>query len=371
MKIRNPRTAEMIDITNRISKAFKYDEGEGNVRTDFPQLYSEKNSTNLWAAFEDDKLAGHAGFFPTVMNIEGVPLLVAGIGGVYTEEDYQGKGLASTLVSKCAEEAERKGAALVFLWSDKHEFYNKLGFHLVGRQWTIHLDPKDAPALKDRGEKCGLPQLGLKMGEASPDENFLAKSYGKLSQYSLGIARSPEEHAMLLSSGACHLYAAWAGPELAAYFVIGKGKDLQNYVHEWAGDEAALHHLAAFVLESFNHPIYVLSPQFMPDEVKWIYTLDEMGITLRGEQMGLVKLVQFDKVKRLVSDYLKKLGLNSDELKLSNESGMYQVEWRGGVRIEFSEPEFLRFLFGPEMPSHQELKAFLPLRLWYWGMDSV
>jgi hypothetical protein len=31
----------------------------------------------------------------------------------------------------------------------------------------------------------------------------------------------------------------------------------------------------------------------------------------------------------------------------------------------------LKFIFGPEMPNHSELKDFLPIPLWYRGMDSV
>jgi len=49
------------------------------------------------------------------------------------------------------------------------------------------------------------------------------------------VARLPEEHALVLESGSCSVISAWVGKQLAAYFVIGKGKDLQNYIHEWAG----------------------------------------------------------------------------------------------------------------------------------------
>ena len=76
-------------------------------------------------ASQDKGIAAHAGFYPAVMRVEGVPLPVAGIGGVFTAEEYQGQGLASSLVKKCAEEAAKEGAALAFLWSDKHEFYKK------------------------------------------------------------------------------------------------------------------------------------------------------------------------------------------------------------------------------------------------------
>jgi hypothetical protein len=142
-------------------------------------------------------------------------------------------------------------------------------------------------------------------------------------------------------------------------------------VHEWAGEEGGLHHLAAAVLELSGQPIFVLSPQFMPDEVRWIYTLDEMGIATRAEQMALVKILDFMKVRKLLAEYMGQIGLLPGDLKIDRQDKGYSVEWKGKSRLQFDEAKFLKFLFGPELPAHPELKAFLPLRLWYWGMDSV
>jgi predicted N-acetyltransferase YhbS len=371
MEIKNPTSAELTDLISLISKAFLYKEEEGDVARDFPQLYDANNSKHLWVAKEKESLLAHAGFYPTEMKIEGIALPVAGIGGVFSVPEVRGQGLGSQLVEKCLEEAKKSGSALAFLWSDKHDYYAKMGFHLVGRQWTLHFLPEHEKTLRAQGEKSGLKtqHLRFSLGEISPE--FLQQSFQLQENLPVGIARSFEEHQKLLSSGACDLFAAWAGRQLIAYFVMGKGKDLQNYVHEWAGDEAALHHLAAHCLENFQHGFYLLSPQFMPDEVNWLYTLDQLGVSMRAERMGLVKILNFSKIQRLVSEYLSRLGLNPEELHLSQNGEKYLVKWRENTNLEFSEENFLKFLFGPEMPTHQELKAFLPIRLWYWGMDSV
>lgn len=371
MEIRNPKANEIEDIVGRVSSAFGYKEGEGDVARDFPQLYNPNNSANLWAAFVAGKLAGHAGYFPTVMKVEGFPLPVAGIGGVFVEEAHRSRGLGAQLVQKACEEAHKHGAALAFLWSDKHDYYAKLGFHLVGRQWTIQLDPKHASILQVQGEKHGIPSEKIKVVEGEITPEFLAQSYQLQEKLPVGIARSPAEHSLLLASGACRIFSAWVGKQLVAYCVLGKGKDLGNYVHEWAGEEAGLHHLIAAVLKTHGHPLMVLSPQFMPDEVKWIYTLDELGIGLKGEQMALVKILDFMKVRKLLSEYMTRLGLIANDLKIDRQGHSYHLEWRGKTRLHFDEAKFLKFLFGPEMPANPELKAFLPLRLWYWGMDSV
>jgi GNAT superfamily N-acetyltransferase len=371
MDIRHPNPEELVELVGRVSAAFQYNREEGSVARDFPLFYNSKNTKHLWAAFAAGKLAAHAGYFPTVMRVENLPVPVAGIGGVYTETEFQGQGTATKLIEKCAEEAKRNGAALAFLWSDKHDFYAKLGFYLTARQWTVTLEPKDIPALRARGEKGGLKGSSLTFFEGGEDPDFQKQSYALLEAYPIGIARSPEEHSAYMGSGSGHVISAWAGKELAAYFVIGKGKDLTACIHEWAGDEAALHFLAAHCLELAGGPLFLFSPQFMPDEVNWIYALNEMGIPMRPEYMSLVKLLDFEKVKRLAHDYLAKAGVPAGDLVLSEGDGKYTVQWKDTTRLEFTEAQLLRFLFGPELPTNQELRKYFPMRLWYWGMDSV
>ena len=109
----------------------------------------------------------------------------------------------------------------------------------------------------------------------------------------------------------------------------------------------------------------------MPDEVSWIYALDELGIPMRAEYMALLKLLDFAKLKKLIATYLSRLGLDPNDLVLEQDGASYLVEWKKRWRQTFSEAHFLRLLFGPDMPTEPELKGFLPVRLWYWGMDSV
>ena len=282
----------------------------------------------------------------------------------------QGKGLATSLVSKCCEEARNAGAALAFLWSDKHEFYLKLGFHLVARQWTISFEPKHAPLLRALGERAEIPERALRVSEEVNGE-LLRQSHEMLTQYPLGVERTPEEHAMYLDGGACRVVSAWAGKQLAAYFVIGKGKDLQGYVHEWGGAEGALCHLMAQCLEDFQCPLSLLSPQFMPEEVPWIYSLERAGIPAKAEYLALVKLLSLEKLQRLVRDYLQRIGLDPAEFSIAPEEDHFRLSWRGKVLGPLDEAGLLRLLFGPQLPEEGEMRAFLPLRLWYWGMDSV
>jgi GNAT superfamily N-acetyltransferase len=371
MELRNPEPSELTELTGQISRALGYNKEERGVANDFPQLYQPSNSRNLWIATEANEIAAHAGYYPAVLKVESLSLPVAGIGGVFTKEDKQGQGLATKLVEKCVREAKRGGAALAFLWSDKHEFYAKQGFQLVGRQWTLALEPKQAPAMRALGEKLGIPASALQITDEKIDDDFLRQSFDFLDIYPLGVARTREEHALYMRSGSCRVISAWVGKQLAAYFVIGKGKDLQNYIHEWAGAEGALHQLAARCLEDFGHPLNLLSPQFMPDEVPWIYSLDEAGVPVSAEYLALVKLLDFPKIRKITHEYMEQIGLSAADLVMEDRGGKYELIWRGGAPMLLDEAAFLRLMFGPELPDNKELQAFLPMRLWYWGMDSV
>jgi GNAT superfamily N-acetyltransferase len=370
MELRHPSPAEVTELTSQISSAFGYGPGEAGVERDFPQLYKPSNIKHLWVASEGGKVAAHAGFYPSLMRVEGIPLPVAGIGGVYTNEAFQGQGFATSLINRCCEGAHKEGAALGFLWSDKHEFYKKQNFHLVGRQWTIPFKKEMAPVLRAMGERAEIPESALLVSE-EVDVEFLRQSHALQEIFPIGVSRTPEEHALYLESGASRVVSAWAGGQLAAYFVIGKGRDLQGYVHEWAGAEGALSHLMAQCLEDYGQPLFLLSPQFMPDEVPWIYSLDKAGIPMTAEYLALVRILDFGKLRKLTHDFMARLGLEPNDLVMETLGAGYSIAWRGKPALALDDSGLLRLLFGPDLPADSELQAFLPMRLWYWGMDSV
>lgn len=357
------------ELVGRISEAFHYPPG-AKVSRDFPLLYSSNNFQRLIAAGEGGKMEAHAGFYPSILKVENIGIRVAGIGGVFTDPKAQGKGYASKLVEECCARAKKEGAALAFLWTDKHEFYRRLGFELVGRQWSIHLSLSRADVLEDLARKDGS-RRAFDFREGA-DTSFLLKSFSLFENYTIGNKRRIDEHNAYLTSKGCRVFGAWEGENLAAYCVLGKGLDLEGYVHEWAGDEGALHALLAHCLKTMKRDLVVLSPQFMPEECSWIYTLDENGFAMDAGYMAMVKILDLQQIKKLLEMYMESLGLKKEDLKILKQDERYSVGWRDGAwKANFSEPEFLRFLFGPDMPSSAELKAFLPMRLWYWGMDSV
>lgn len=365
MSIRTAKPEELQKLIILVSEAFHYGEGERADR-DFPLLYSPKNIDNLYVFEEHNELLAHAGFFIAKMKLEGAELPVAGIGGVCTLPKAQGQGHASELVEECLKQAKAKGAALAFLWTDKHDFYRKLGFELVGRQWCIEMARNALEKLAGHFEN---QQIGLTLSTDTKGK-FLEQSLRLLSSQALGIIRSSEEHEALLDSHSCKVYSAWRGSELKAYLAVGKGKDLSGYIHEWAGSETELLWLLSESVK-ISGAKFLLSPQFMRNEESWIYALEELGFPMTAQYMGMVKILDLKPVLKVLAGFLTTIGLKPGDLSIREEKGAYEISWQNSWKETQTEAGLLRFLFGPDPPSQKELSGVLPMRVWYWGMDSI
>ncbi len=349
-----------------VSEAFHYPEGQ-LISRDFPLLFSEQNAPNLWVETDESgTIVAHAGTYAGVLKVEGEEIAVGGIGGVFCREDHQGRGIATQLIEQCCEQLKRQGAALAFLWTGEHAFYRRSGFELVGRQWMIH-----APV--NLGKQIADEAGGIKVEilEGVPRHEFLVESLKTMAAQPLGWKRTEESHRALLSSAGCRVFSAWEGNRLAAWIVIDKGRDLQGYVHEWGGQSAALHLLLAHVLEKGQKDLTILSPQFTPDEAPWVYALEKTGCTMDAGFMGMVKLLDISLLRSLVARHLENLGLNSTRLVMSRDGDLFRVGYGDIVFTDITEREFLKLVFGPELTGVNQWDAIFPLRLWFWGMDSV
>ena len=338
MNIRKARLEELPDLIKMVSRAFQYKEGN-LVNRDFPLLYSPSNINNLLVMEEAGALLAHAGRSEQKLKLEGVILPVSGIGGVCTEHAAQGKGYATKLVEKLLEEAKAAGSALAFLWSDRPEFYQKLGFELVGRQWCLDLQSEPLHKLAAATEVYSFTISSTR------NDDFFTQSFSLLSAQDLGVARSFSDHRKLLSSAGCEIFSAWLGSDLMAYMVLNKGRDLQGYIHEWAGEAEALLSLLPHVAKAGAK--FLLTPHFTPEEAPWIYRLEELGFPMEAQSMGMVNILNLSMLEEVLQ-------------KCAPEFSLTQAE------MEMSRSELTQLLFGVEEES--ELK---PLRLWFWGMDSV
>ncbi len=382
LKSRNIHPHELEEVISMVSDEFSYPNGE-KISRDFPLLFSMSNHKHLWVhASEEDttsNIYSHSGSFFTQMYIDGFSLPVGGIGGVVARKNKQGKGLATDLVEKCIQDLRKQGAALAFLWTGNFDFYRRLGFDLVGRQWFIHL-LKERRYLLLRMAKKLAEEQGKSLEDWTILDSFEAKrcvmKEGKalLDQHSLRVERDLEQFSKLLSLPKSRVLGSQYRGNLDAYLVIDKGIDLKDHIHEWAGDTVPLLLLMAKALEEGS--LTFISPQFTLEEAPILYELEKNGFLAQAGYMSMVKLLDFSAIEKLIYQKIEGMKLSKEDFSLEKKEGRYWI----GNELNLSESDFLKLIFGPELPStyfqcEKELQNYLdalfPLRLWWWGLDSV
>lgn len=383
----NPRPQEMTELIDLVSTAFKYPEPD-KVARDFPLLYTLQNREHLWVVRDCDaskqtKIVAHAGCLLVTQYIDAFPLRVGGIGGVASHEAARGKGYARTVVEHCCADLKSQGAALAYLWSSEHDFFRKQGFALVGRQWSIPLAKTRGGELIQAAESLARDQgAELATWEIREGVAALGKEAAQmLNQHPLRVERSPEAFQTLLASPGVRVFSAHRNGSLSAYLLVGKGMDLKNHIHEWAGSELALLALTAHALRVYAEDLVLLSPQFSPQEAPWVYTLEKLGFPAQPGFHAMVKLLDFSAVRALLLQKARSLGMEPSFLRCERmDDNSYCLGWATDPDLYMTEQEFLSFLFGPDLPSEQvelaenstnAFNALLPLRAWWWGMDSV
>lgn len=110
------------------------------------------NSLNLrwrgkdlhFTLFEDGEAASHVGLLQHVVEVNGQPLTVGGVGAVVTRKQSQGKGYARRLMQQAADfmkQEWRVDAGLLFCFDRLMPFYQSLGWQLVAEPVMVEQPP--------------------------------------------------------------------------------------------------------------------------------------------------------------------------------------------------------------------------------------
>ncbi len=161
-----------------------------------------------------------------------VELELGMIGLVYTAPGSRGRGLAGRCVEAAAARLAERGAALAALWSDRHAFYGRLGFHPAGLERQYDLGP-ELCARAARG--FGVP--GPVSAPGPDDWPALERLYAAKPSRAV---RAPGYLRGLASGPDCRVRVCRRAGTPVAYAALGRGDDFAGFVHEWAGEAAAV-----------------------------------------------------------------------------------------------------------------------------------
>jgi predicted acetyltransferase len=333
------------------------------ITSEYPTALSTNNIHNMSIITEDEKIIAHAVLKTLVIKTPHAIFKVGAIGSVITDPDYRQQGHSRKNIENCIELAQKQECDLVILWTDQFDYYRKMGFELAGFDYSYIFD-KPAP-LKNKN-------LRFVAGN-NVDPNALQKLY---SQHTVHAVRSIDDFRQFLKIPNSHLFTAWdQNNQLLAYAVEGKGADLVNYVHEWAGQSEALVDLFQYIHQQKNEVITVMTPAHSQNLRNQLHQAS--GFSHQGF-LGMLKIVNknslLSKIKKaFIAEGFDKIVLEQqqDRFVFGMGSDMYTLE---------NEADLIQFLFGPlninsldfvSVDTKQKLTTLLPMPLWVWGWDSI
>ena len=289
------------------------------------------------------------------------------IGSVATDPQSRRQGRGGAVLAAAEEELARRGALLGLLWGDDSDFYTKRGWRSVG--WEI-----DFVIPSDCVEK--LPASSGVRERTPEDDGQIHELYERHPER---VRRSPGETVALLSCPDMEVLVAERWGRIAGYTCIGRGADLRNVVHEWAGDAQALlmllrENIARRKSRGIDESLYLIAP---PSAVDAAERLAEAGAQMSQGVVGMGKILRPLEAGQLAAELLDR----RNGVSCTHADADGTVHFRGPRGEASCTPEvLLELLFAPRADRLrvEEIGAQLgvpgvelPLTPFLWGLDSI
>ena len=363
--MQGPRSPEVHEFSN-VVEFLNQNLRENNswpISSEYPTALTANNIHNMSIITEDEKIVSHAVLKTLIIKTPVSIFKIGAIGSVVTDPQHRQKGLSTKNIENCISLAAKQDCDMVILWTDKFDFYKKLGFELAGIEQTYILEKKVAvvnPKLKF-----------LKDNKVDPDA--ILKLYA---QHTVNSVRTTEDIRNYLKIPNSRIYTAWNEKnQLVAYAVEGKGIDLTNYVHEWAGHVDSLMDLFSFMQQENNQPLTVMVPSHSVNlrrQLEQTCSMSHQGF------LGMIKILDYDRILNKVKKAFRAEGLEQVVFEMQND----EIIFGYGTDLYTIKnlSDLTQLLFGPLRPqdlnfvkpaTQEKLATLLPLPLWVWGWDSI
>lgn len=195
---------------------------ENSFQNDFLPLMEPHNWENCYVLFLGNEVIGHIGLKPTLFYLSDLKFPICFIGGICLKKQYQGKGYFKEIFPTLLN-SQKKNFALFALWTGEAEGYKKFGFYELGKMvQTGEYDFDNS-----------LRFFHRKLSELSVEEkNFIKQSYQHSFQQYLKPERKNHDWESIFSMTSVDVYFKKRNETILSYFMINKGQDLTQIIHE-------------------------------------------------------------------------------------------------------------------------------------------
>jgi predicted N-acetyltransferase YhbS len=291
------------------------------------------------------------------------------IGSVATDPAWRRRGLATRLLQRAEDALRARGCLFALLWADDPGFYLKRGYAPFGGESDYLLVSELVDVLP---EPSGVREL---RAEDVPFLHRLHARHGERIERTLAETRALSGVPGMLTLVRERAAAPSHPPQPVAYACLGRGRDLADAIHDWAGEsEDVLALLRAHLERRFSEresgALFLMAP---PGAGELGYRLLKLGAPSKRGILGLGKLLDPRGASELLSSLLGPAGSaawDADRALL-----------RGPRATTELDPDALQALLfgGPEV--HDEARSLLarlgfervrlPLEPFAFGLDSI
>ena len=358
-----PLDSEMDDVIRFLNKHLRPDTS-WSIKEEYPLVFDSKNSGNVRIIKDAEKILAHAVSKYLLIKTPVGIFKVAAIGSVVTDPKFRNQGHSQKVLEASLEAAKTHGCDFAILWTDIYDFYRKLGFELSGSEIGMKIDSSFSYLNEE--------QLRIE-STSNVSSEALLKVYNK---HLVGTIRIPADIQSYLKIPNMKLYTAWDSKnQLRSYAALGKGADLNGYVHEWGGGVSDLLTMFQHIQRVENRTLTVISPAHSQNLIRQMETA---GASVNNGFLGMIKILDtknlFFKMKR----HTRSRGY--DKFVMEKRNGEYYFGNGEAIFKTSCERDIVKLLFGPQRPSdlfkfdpdtEKVLNDVLPVPMWIWGWDSI
>ena len=173
------------------------------------------------------------------------------VGSVATAPEHRGRGYGKEVLARAETELTTGGAVCAMLWADDAGWYRDQGWIPVGSECVFVLAAASTLL---------LPEPDDARAATNADHGAMHRLY---CTQPTRVDRTPAETSALLAGPGIKTLVCERDGALVAYAALGRGEDLRNVVHEWAGPIEAVLALVRAHLEASprdSEGLYVMVP---------------------------------------------------------------------------------------------------------------
>ena len=331
-----------------------------SIREEYPTVLNPDNLFNMRIITDHGQIVSHAVTKSQIVKSPYLIYKVCTIGSVVTDPAFRRQGHSRSIINECLRSAHEQECDLAILWSDLHDFYERLGFTLAGTEIAVLIDHK----VNLQVPPSHVPTSILNTSRVDPQA--LLRLYN---EHSVTTLRSPAQVEAYLKIPNSEIFTLWDQENiLQAYAIVGKGADLVDHIHEWGGKVSAIMSLIKHIRDVRQRELTLLVPQHA---LNLLRHLKSSQCPMHKGYLGLMKVthpLQFvSKLQKLIG-YFVKIEFHDENYILTHGTQTKILTEKDFLRLVFNPP---LDQFSPQTPLEHMLLDLFPLPFWLWGWDSI